>query len=72
MNVFYIGPENPVSISVPGVPNNKVVASISGGGGTLTKTKKEPVLTLYCKNTTGEATISLLLIWMERKLTWAQ
>jgi gliding motility-associated protein GldM len=31
MNVFYIGVENPVSISVPGVPNESVRASMSGG-----------------------------------------
>lgn len=31
MNVFYIGVDNPVSISVPGVPNDKVRASISNG-----------------------------------------
>ena len=38
MNVFYVGVDNPVSISVPGVANDKVRASISGGGGTITKT----------------------------------
>lgn len=31
MNVFYIGVPNPVSISVPGVPNDQVRASISNG-----------------------------------------
>lgn len=31
MNVFYIGVDNPVSISVPGVPNEKVKPSITGG-----------------------------------------
>lgn len=31
MNVFYIGVDNPVSISVPGVPNDKVRASITNG-----------------------------------------
>jgi gliding motility-associated protein GldM len=38
MNVFYIGVDNPVSISVPGVPNEKVNATISGGGGSISKT----------------------------------
>jgi gliding motility-associated protein GldM len=38
MNVFYIGVPNPVSISVPGVANDKVRVGISGGGGTITKT----------------------------------
>jgi len=32
MNVFYIGVDNPVDISVPGVPADKVSATISGGG----------------------------------------
>ncbi|NNC85676.1 MAG: gliding motility protein GldM [Bacteroidia bacterium] len=35
MNVFYIGVDNPVAISVPGVASNNVKPSISGGGGTL-------------------------------------
>lgn len=61
MNVFYIGPENPVSISVPGVPNNKVVASISGGGGTLTKNPKGTGADYIVKVTQqGEATISII------------
>ncbi len=38
MNVFYIGVPNPVSISVPGVANDQVRVSITGGGGTITKT----------------------------------
>lgn len=32
MNVFYIGVDNPVSISVPGVPNDKIKPTISAGG----------------------------------------
>lgn len=31
MNVLYAGYENPMSISIPGVPTNKIVASMSGG-----------------------------------------
>jgi gliding motility-associated protein GldM len=38
MNVVYIGLENPISISVPGVGANKVNATVSAGG-TLKKTK---------------------------------
>lgn len=60
MNVFYIGPDNPVSISVPGVPNNKVTPSISGGGGTLTKDPKGTGADYIVKVTTqGEATINI-------------
>jgi len=32
MNVFYIGVDNPVEISVSGVPEDRIQASISGGG----------------------------------------
>ncbi len=32
MNVFYIGVENPVDVSVPGVPPSKVSAFLSGAG----------------------------------------
>lgn len=32
MNVFYIGLDNPVSISVPGVPNERIRPTISSGG----------------------------------------
>lgn len=31
MNVFYIGVDNPVSISVPGIPDASIVATISSG-----------------------------------------
>ena len=37
MNVFYIGVDNPVSISVPGSDPNKVEASFTGAPGTLSK-----------------------------------
>ncbi len=38
MNVFYIGPKNPVSISVPGVPSENIKATITGSGNQITKT----------------------------------
>ena len=37
MNVLYAGIDNPVSISVPGVPSNMISARIKSGGGTLTR-----------------------------------
>lgn len=50
MNVFYIGPENPVEISVPGVPADKISASLTpsthgsiskkAGGGYIVKVTK--------------------------------
>jgi gliding motility-associated protein GldM len=39
MNVFYIGVDNPVSISVPGSDPTKVDASLTGAPGVLTKVK---------------------------------
>ena len=35
MNVLYAGYDNPISISVPGVPNSQVQASITNGNGSL-------------------------------------
>lgn len=35
MNVLYAGYDNPISISVPGVPSGQVQASIVNGNGTL-------------------------------------
>ena len=40
MNVFYIGPDNPVTVSISGFPPNQVKPSISGGGGSIRKGKK--------------------------------
>ena len=37
MNVLYIGVPNPMSISVPGIPDNNVAVSVSGGGVSLSK-----------------------------------
>lgn len=39
MNVFYIGVDNPLAISVPGANSKDIVATISGAGGTLKKVK---------------------------------
>ena len=37
MNVFYIGVENPISVSAAGAPSNDVQVTINGGGGTIKK-----------------------------------
>lgn len=37
MNVFYIGPENPIHVSAAGVPPESVSVSISGSGNTVSK-----------------------------------
>ncbi|MCB0522135.1 MAG: hypothetical protein H6577_08945 [Lewinellaceae bacterium] len=38
MNVFYIGVDNPISVSAAGVSSNDLKVGISGGGGQLSKT----------------------------------
>jgi gliding motility-associated protein GldM len=38
MNVFYIGVDNPVSVSAAGISSNDLRVGINGGGGQLTKT----------------------------------
>lgn len=37
MNVLYAGYDNPISISVPGVPSNQISARLKSGNGTLTR-----------------------------------
>ena len=60
MNVFYIGVDNPVSISVPGVANEKVKVSVVGGGVTLTKAPGGSGEQWIAKATTqGEATVTI-------------
>jgi gliding motility-associated protein GldM len=38
MNVFYIGVDNPVDITAAGTPADQIGVSISGGGGSITRT----------------------------------
>ncbi|MBR9922552.1 MAG: gliding motility protein GldM [Bacteroidetes bacterium] len=38
MNVFYIGVDNPVSVSAAGISTNDLRVSINGGGGSISKT----------------------------------
>jgi gliding motility-associated protein GldM len=60
MNVLYIGVENPMSISVPGVADANVTPSISGGGATLVRDSKAGSSKYIAKATTqGDATISV-------------
>lgn len=37
MNVFYIGVDNPISVSAAGISSNELKVGISGGGGSITK-----------------------------------
>jgi len=54
MNVFYIGVDNPVDISVPGVPADKIVPSINNGS--ITRSGNGYIVRV---RTAGEAKISV-------------
>ncbi len=58
MNVFYIGVDNPVSISVPSASNEQVTATISGGGGSITKVAGNGTYNVKVTNK-GECTINV-------------
>lgn len=57
MNVLYIGVDNPMSVSVPGVANENISASISGGGGSLAKAGGTSYIAKV--STVGEANINV-------------
>lgn len=60
MNVLYIGVDNPISISVPGVPNEKVKVTATGGGVSLTKAPGGSGEQWIAKATTsGESTVTI-------------
>jgi gliding motility-associated protein GldM len=50
MNILYAGIDNPISISVPGVPSNMISARLKNGGGTLTRSGNG----FICKPTTPD------------------
>jgi gliding motility-associated protein GldM len=58
MNVLYIGPENPVSISVPGIPAEFIQATISGGN-TLQKISNGEYVAKLSKNSPANVEISV-------------
>ena len=66
MNVFYAGYSNPVSISVPGVPGNKISATLKGKGSIKsdgkggyivvpTKVGEEVVIAVTARNDAGKS-----------------
>ncbi len=57
MNVFYIGVDNPITVSAAGVSSNEVNVSISGGGGTLQKIDNDNYVVKVTQP--GEATINV-------------
>ena len=58
MNVFYIGVDNPVSISSPGTSSEQLIPSITGGGGATIK-KVSPGNYIVTVKTQQEVTISV-------------
>jgi gliding motility-associated protein GldM len=57
MNVFYVAVDNPVRISIPGVPDNKIFPTLSGGTGQIVKEGNEYVVK---PTKAGEAIISVI------------
>lgn len=57
MNVLYTGLQNPITITAAGVPAEKIQASISGGGGTISK--KGAGEFVVSVSQTGKAVISV-------------
>ncbi len=57
MNVFYIGVDNDVSISVPGIPAEKISASMTGGS--LTKVDARGNYIVICDAGTTKATVNV-------------
>lgn len=56
MNVLYMGVPNPLSVSAPGIPVEKLHVSISGGGGNLSGSKGHYEAKV---SSIGEATVSI-------------
>lgn len=58
MNVFYVGVDNPVSISAPGVPKEKVRASIGGEGASITGSNGKYIVRVSKPGTKAMVTVS--------------
>ncbi|HYG17029.1 MAG TPA: gliding motility protein GldM [Bacteroidia bacterium] len=57
MNIMYIGVDNPVSVSVPGVPPDRVIATINNG--TLTKAVNNKYVAKVSSAGTASITVSV-------------
>ncbi len=58
MNVFYMGVDNPVSISVPGVANENIIATVTGGN-QLVKTGNGTYIMKIQKNSPMEVDVNV-------------
>lgn len=59
MNVMYIGPENPISISVPGVASENITATITGAGNKLIKTSNGKYKAILSRNSPKDIKINV-------------
>jgi len=59
MNVFYIGPDNPVTVSVSGFASDKIKPTISGGGGRMRPDSRRPGGYIVNVSKAGKAVISV-------------
>ncbi len=59
MNVLYIGLDNPVSVSVPGVANENISVSISGSGNRIKRTGNGMYQANLVKNSPGEVNVNV-------------
>lgn len=67
MNVLYIGIDNPLTVAVAGVPDNKVTVSIDGGGGIISKTD----VGLYNVKVTSQTDDCTVNVYVDGKLVGA-
>ena len=65
MNVVYAGLDNPISVSVPGVPTERLSVSINNG--TLTATGKGTYIVKVMKGTKADVSVTALMENGERK-----
>jgi len=59
MNVFYKGLENPLAISVPGIEDENIAASISGAGNKLVKVSSGKYKVILANNSPMDVTINV-------------
>lgn len=67
MNVLYIGIDNPLTVAVAGVPDNKVTVSVDGGGAIVSKTDAG----LYNVKVTSQTDDCTVNVYVDGKLVGA-
>ncbi|MCD6112660.1 MAG: gliding motility protein GldM [Bacteroidales bacterium] len=59
MNVFYVGVDNPVSISVPGIAKEQIITNITGGGSLTKDPKSDDYIVRIPKSAKNKAVIKI-------------